>query len=59
MNLISLVLTLAILGFALYLITHYIPMDPVIRQIIIVIVVVAVVLWLLAYVGIVPHQLVR
>ncbi len=47
MNLISLVLTLAIVGLILYLIETYIPMADPIKLIIRIVIVVAVILWLL------------
>lgn len=47
MDLITLILVLAVVGFCLWLIVTYIPMPPPIKQVIIVIVVVVIVLWLL------------
>lgn len=47
MSLITLILTLAIVGFLLWLIVTYIPMPAPFKQIIMVIIVIAVVLWLL------------
>ncbi len=46
MDLITLILVLALVGFCLWLIVTYIPMPPPIKQVIIVIVVVVIVLWL-------------
>ena len=51
MPLIQLVLVLAVLGLALYLIETYIPMSPPIKMIIRVVVIIAVVLWLLQLIG--------
>lgn len=50
---IALILTLAIIGLVLYLIETYIPMDPVIKQLIRIIVIVCLVLWLLQLFGLV------
>lgn len=47
MSLISLVIVLIIVGLLLYLVNNFIPMDGKIKQIINVVVVIAVVLWLL------------
>ena len=47
MSLISLVLTLIVIGVLLWLINTYIPMDAKIKKIINIVVVVAVVLWVL------------
>lgn len=52
MDLISIVITLAVVGVILWLITTYLPMDPMIKQIISVVVVIAVILWLLSAVGV-------
>lgn len=52
MSLISLVLTLIVVGVLLWLINTYIPMDGKIRKILNIVVVVAVVLWLLSAFGI-------
>ncbi len=49
--LVSLVLTLVIVGVALWLINAYIPMDAKIKQILNVVVVIVVVLWLLKAFG--------
>jgi hypothetical protein len=48
MSLISLVITLIVVGVLLYLVNTYIPMDPKIKNIINVVVIIAVVLWLLS-----------
>lgn len=52
MSLISLVITLIVVGVLLWLINTYIPMDGKIKKIINVVVVIAVVLWLLSAFGI-------
>jgi uncharacterized membrane protein len=58
MDLILLVLALAIIGFLVYLITTYIPMDPMFKTAIHIIVIVAVVLYLLQrFAGHVPNVL--
>jgi hypothetical protein len=51
MDLISLVITLIVVGVLLWLINNYIPMDPKIKNILNIVVVVAVVLWLLNLLG--------
>lgn len=52
MSLISLVVTLIVVGVLLWLVNTYIPMDGKIKQILNVVVVIAVVLWLLQVFGI-------
>jgi hypothetical protein len=52
MSLISLLITLVVVGVLLWLVNTYIPMDGKIRRIINIIVVIAVVLWLLSAFGI-------
>jgi hypothetical protein len=49
---VSLVLTLMVVGVLLWLINTYIPMDAKIKQILNIVVVVAVVLWLLSVFGV-------
>ena len=51
MDLISLIITLVVVGILLWLINTYIPMDGKIKQILNVVVVVAVVVWLLNGLG--------
>ncbi len=51
MNIIGLIVTLAVIGLLLYLVNTYIPMAAPIKQIINIIVLVAVVLWLLSVFG--------
>jgi len=54
MSLISLILVLVVVGVALWAINAYIPMQPTIKKILNVVVVIAVVLWLLYVFGILP-----
>ncbi|MGB7563130.1 MAG: Thivi_2564 family membrane protein [Prochlorococcaceae cyanobacterium] len=51
MSLISLVVTLIVVGVLLWLVNNYIPMDGKIKRILNIVVVVAVVVWLLNAVG--------
>ncbi len=51
MSLISLIITLIVVGVLLWLVNNYIPMDGQIKRILNIVVVVAVVLWLLNAVG--------
>lgn len=53
MPLISLVITLMVVGLLLWAINTYIPMDPKIKSILNVVVVVVVVLWLLQAIGVI------
>lgn len=52
MSLISLIITLVVVGVLLWAVNTYLPMDPKIKQILNVVVVIAVVLWLLAAFGV-------
>ena len=52
MSLVSLVVTLIVVGVLLWLVNQYIPMDQKIKTIINVVVVIAVVLWLLSAFGV-------
>jgi hypothetical protein len=52
MSLISLVITLIVVGVLLWLMNTYIPLDPKIKQIINIVIVIAVVLWLLSVFGV-------
>jgi len=54
MSLISLVITLIVVGVLLYLIKVYVPMDDKIKKIINVVVLIAVVIWLLYQFGVLP-----
>jgi len=51
MSLLTVVLTLIVVGVLLWLLETYIPMDPTIKRIIVIVVIVAVVLWLLSAFG--------
>ncbi len=55
MSLLSLVLLLAVIGFLLWLLNTYIPMENTIRQLINVLVISVVILWLLQLLGLVPQ----
>ena len=55
MSLITLVVTLVIVGVVLWLINAYIPMDGKIKQILNIVVVIVVVLWLLSAFGVIGH----
>lgn len=52
MSLISLVVTLIVVGVLLYLVNTYIPMDGKIKNILNIVIVIAVVLWLLQVFGV-------
>jgi len=52
MPLITLVVTLIVVGVLLWLVNTYIPMDPKIKTILYVVIVIAVVLWLLQVFGV-------
>jgi len=56
MSLISLVVTLIVIGVLLWLVNTYIPMDGKIKQILNVVVVICVVVWLLYAFGIISHS---
>ena len=51
MSILMLLLTLAVFGFILYLITTYIPMAPQIKTAIVVIATIALILWLISIFG--------
>ena len=53
---ISLVITLIVVGVLLWLVNTYIPMDGKIKQIINVVVVICVVVWLLSVFGVLGHS---
>ena len=55
MSLISLAITLIIVGVLLWLVNNYIPMDGKIKRILNIVVVIVVVLWLLSAFGILGH----
>ncbi|UHD16408.1 Thivi_2564 family membrane protein [Thiocapsa bogorovii] len=54
MPLITLVITLVVVGLILWLINRYIPMDGTIKKILNVVVVIVVILWLLSVFGLMP-----
>lgn len=56
MSLISVVITLIVVGVLLWLVNTYIPMDGKIKSILNVVVVIAVILWLLFGFGILGHS---
>jgi 1-acyl-sn-glycerol-3-phosphate acyltransferase len=56
MSLISLVITLIVIGVLLWLVNTYIPMDGKIKKILNVVVVVCVVVWLLVAFGVLNHS---
>ena len=56
MSLVSLVVTLIVVGVLLWLINTYIPMDGKIKKILNVVVVICVILWLLSAFGILGHS---
>ena len=56
MSLISLVVTLIVVGVLLWLVNSYIPMDGKIKKILNVVVVICVVVWLLVAFGILDHS---
>lgn len=56
MSLISLAITLIIVGVLLWLVNAYIPMDGKIKKILNIVVVIVVVLWLLSAFGILGHS---
>jgi hypothetical protein len=55
MSLISLALTLIVIGILLWLVNTYIPMDGKIKKILNVVVVICVVVWLLSAFGVIGH----
>lgn len=55
MSLLSLVVTLIVVGVLMYLVNAYIPMQATIKRIINIVVVVAVVLWVLSAFGLLPN----
>jgi hypothetical protein len=56
MSLISLVITLIVIGVLLWLVNTYIPMDGKIKKILNVVVVICVVVWLLVAFGVLNHS---
>ena len=59
MSLVSLIITLIVVGVLLWLINTYIPMDGKIKKILNVVVVIVVVLWLLSAFGVLNHSDIR
>ncbi len=56
MSLISLAITLIVIGVLLWLVNTYIPMDGKIKQILNIVVVICVVIWLLSVFGVIGHS---
>ena len=56
MSLISLIITLVVIGVLLWLVNTYIPMDGKIKKILNVVVVICVVVWLLSVFGVLGHS---
>jgi len=56
MSLISLIITLVVVGVILWLVNSYIPMDGKIKKILNVVVVICVVVWLLSAFGVINHS---
>jgi hypothetical protein len=56
MSLISLAITLIVIGVLLWLVNTYIPMDGNIKKILNVVVVICVVVWLLSVFGVIGHS---
>jgi len=56
MSLISLIVTLIVVGVLLWLVNTYIPMDGKIKKILNIVVVICVVLWLLSVFGVIGHS---
>jgi len=56
MSLISLIVTLIVIGVLLWLVNNYIPMDGKIKKILNIVVVICVVVWLLYVFGILNHS---
>jgi hypothetical protein len=56
MSLISVVITLIVVGVLLWLVNAYIPMDAKIKKILNIVVVICVVVWLLSVFGVINHS---
>lgn len=56
MSLISLIVTLIVIGVLLWLVNAYIPMDGKIKNILNIVVVICVVIWLLSVFGVIGHS---
>jgi hypothetical protein len=59
MPLIQLIVILIVIGLILYLVESLLPLDPAIKQVIRVVIVLAVILWLLSLVGLIPARISR
>jgi len=55
MTLLTICLTIIVVGLLLWLVTKYIPMEPPIKQILVAVVVIVLVVWLLRVFGILAH----
>lgn len=55
MSLLTVVLTLLVIGVLLWLVTNYVPIDPTIKRIIVAVVVICVVIWLLQVFGVLGY----
>jgi hypothetical protein len=56
MPLISLILVLIVIGLLLYLVESVLPIDPQIKLVIRVLILLAVIVWLLSLVGLIPRE---
>ena len=54
MSLISLIVVLVVIGLIMYGVNHYLPLDPGIKKIINIVVIIVVCIWLLALFGVLP-----
>jgi hypothetical protein len=59
MPLIQLIVVLIVIGLILYLVESLLPLDAAIKQVIRVVIVLAVILWLLSLVGLIPARISR
>jgi len=57
MPLLQLIVVLIVIGLILYLVETLLPIDPAIKNVIRVVVILAVVLWLLSLVGLIPARI--
>ncbi len=55
MTLLTICITIIVVGLLLWLVTKYIPMEPPIKQILVAVVVIVLVVWLLRVFGILAH----
>jgi hypothetical protein len=56
MPLLQLIVVLIVIGLILYLVESLLPLDPAIKSVIRVVIVLAVILWLLSLVGLIPRE---